>query len=69
MKITIQGFKKWREKTMISPFGSYFRHHHILFKPDGIQYSKDKPDCSEKILKLHHSITSIVLLNEFPILK
>ena len=54
-----QGFK--------NPSGRHLGHHHSLLSPDGNQYNKNKEDFSDRIWNLHHSITSIALLNEKPL--
>ena len=62
-----QGFKKQKESTTTSPSGRYLGHHHILLSPDGNQYNEDKESFSDRMWNLHHSITSIALLNENPL--
>ena len=62
-----QGFKKWKESTTTSPSGRHLGHHHSLLSPDGNQYNKNKEDFSDRMWNLHHSITSIALLNEKPL--
>ena len=59
-----QGFKKWKESTTISPSGRHLGHHHSLLSPDGTQYNEDKEDFSDRMWHIHHSMTSIALLNE-----
>lgn len=49
-----------------SPSARYLGHHDSPFKLGGIQYSKEKPDFSERMMKLNHIMTSIALLNESP---
>ena len=59
-----QGFKKRKELITIFPSGRHLDHHHNLISPDGNQYNEDKEDVSERMWNLHHSITSIALINE-----
>ena len=53
--------------TTTSSLGHHLGHHHSLFTLDGVQYSNDKKKFSEIMLKIHHDITSIALLNEKPL--
>ena len=62
-----KGFRNWKEKTTTSPSGRHLGHHHSLLTPDGVQYSEEKEDFSERMWKLHHNITSITLLNARPL--
>ena len=62
-----EGFKKWKESTTTSLSGRDLGHHHSLLSPDGNQYNKNKEDSSDRMSNLHHSITSIALLNEKPL--
>ena len=49
------------------PSGRHLGHHHSLLTPDGVQYSKGKENFSKRMWKLHHNITSSVLLNARPL--
>ena len=59
--------QKWKESTTTSPLGQHLGYHHSLLSPDGNQYNEDKEDFSDRMWNLHHSITSIALLNENPL--
>ena len=63
----IEGFKNWKEQTTTSPSGRHLGHHKSLLKPDGTQYSDEEADFEERMIKLHHTITSIALLNAPPL--
>ena len=63
----VEGFKNWKEKIPTSPSGRHLGHHKCLLKPDGNQYSKEEPDFGERMMKLHHTITSTALLNASPL--
>ena len=52
---------------MTSPSGRHLGHHHSLLAPDNNQYNENKEKFSDRMWKLHHSITSIALLNETPL--
>ena len=62
-----KGFRNWKENTTTSPSGRHLGYHHSLLTPDGVQYSKEKEDFSERMWRLHHKITSIALLNARPL--
>ena len=61
------GFKNWKEATTTSPSGRHLGRMHSLLKPDGIQYSDGFQDFSDRMLSLHHTITSTALLNSSPL--
>ena len=63
----VEGFKNWKGKTTNSPSGRHLGHHKCLLKPDGNQYSKEEPDFGERMMKLHHTITSTALFNASPL--
>ena len=52
-KYYIEGFKNWKEQTTTSPSERHLGHHQILLKPNGIQYSEEKPDFGERMMKLY----------------
>ena len=62
------GYKKWHERTTTSPSGRYLGHYHALLAPDGNDYSESK-NFSDTIWQIYHSITTITLLNEKPLLR
>ena len=62
-----KGFRNWKEKTTTSLSGRHLWNHHSLLTPDGVQYSKEKEDFSERMWRLHHKIISIALLNTRPL--
>ena len=64
-----QGFKKWKESTTTSPLGRHLGHHHSLLSPDRNQYNEDKENFSDRMWNLYHSITSLALLNEKPLIR
>ena len=63
----VEGFNNWKEKTTTSPSGRHLGHHKCLLKPDGNQYSKEEPDFGERMMKLHHTITTTSLFNASPL--
>ena len=63
----IEGFKSWKKQTTSSPSGRHLGYHQSILKPDGIQYSEEELDFGDRIMKLHHTITSIALLNSSPL--
>ena len=58
-----RGFKGWKESTATSSIDRQLGHHHILLASDGVQYNDNKKDFGENMVKIHHKITSITLLN------
>ena len=54
---------------MTSPSGRHLGNNHSLFKPDGLKYFKEHLDFSKRMMTLHHIMTTIALLNEFPLFK
>ena len=65
----VEGFRNWKEKTTTSPSGKHLGHHKCLLKPDGNQYSKEELDFGEIMMRLHHTITPIALLNASPLIR
>ena len=63
----IEGFKNWKEQRTTSPSGRHLGHHKSLLKLDGTLYFDEEPDFGERIMKLHHRITSTTLLNASPL--
>ena len=63
----IEGFKSWKKQTTASLSGKHLGYHQSILKPDEIQYSEEELDFGDRIMKLHHTITSIALLNSSPL--
>ena len=62
-----RGFKNWKEVTTTSSSVRHLGHVYSLFKLDGTQYSEKNKDFSERMLALHHKISSIALLDLSPL--
>ena len=60
-------FQNWKEATTTSPSGKHLGHMHNLLKSDGTQYSYKVQDFSDRMVSLHHTITSTSLLNSPPL--
>ena len=63
----IEGFKNWKEQTTTPPSERHLIHYQILLKPDEAQYSEEEQDFGERMMKLHHTIASIVIIHTSPL--